>query len=68
MHEFILRYGYLALFLGSVLEGESVLIAAGFLPLAEGVGIHVESSVGSRQLAARSVGLKTANCKLTTKD
>ncbi len=31
MHEFILRYGYLALFLGSVLEGESVLIAAGFL-------------------------------------
>lgn len=31
MHEFILRYGYVALFLGSVLEGESVLIAAGFL-------------------------------------
>jgi membrane protein DedA with SNARE-associated domain len=31
MHEFIIRYGYAALFLGSVLEGESVLIAAGFL-------------------------------------
>jgi membrane protein DedA with SNARE-associated domain len=31
MHEFIVTYGYLALFLGSVLEGESILIAAGFL-------------------------------------
>ncbi len=31
MQEFIVNYGYLALFFGSVLEGESVLIAAGFL-------------------------------------
>jgi membrane protein DedA with SNARE-associated domain len=31
MQEFIVKYGYLALFMGSVLEGESVLIAAGFL-------------------------------------
>lgn len=31
MQEFIAEYGYLALFFGSVLEGESILIAAGFL-------------------------------------
>jgi membrane protein DedA with SNARE-associated domain len=31
MQEFIIKFGYLALFLGSILEGESFLIAAGFL-------------------------------------
>jgi membrane protein DedA with SNARE-associated domain len=31
MHDFIMQFGYPALFLGSLLEGESVLIAAGFL-------------------------------------
>lgn len=31
MHEFVANYGYAALFLGSILEGESTLIAAGFL-------------------------------------
>ncbi len=31
MQEFIMEFGYLALFFGSVLEGESVVIAAGFL-------------------------------------
>jgi membrane protein DedA with SNARE-associated domain len=31
MQEFIIKFGYPALFLGALLEGESVLIAAGFL-------------------------------------
>jgi len=31
MHDLIINFGYPALFLGSLLEGESVLIAAGFL-------------------------------------
>ncbi|NIN01379.1 MAG: DedA family protein [candidate division Zixibacteria bacterium] len=31
MQDFIMRFGYPALFLGSLLEGESALIAAGFL-------------------------------------
>ena len=31
MHDLIIQFGYPALFLGSLLEGESVLIAAGFL-------------------------------------
>lgn len=31
MQEFVANYGYPALFLGSILEGESTLIAAGFL-------------------------------------
>jgi membrane protein DedA with SNARE-associated domain len=31
MQEFVANYGYVALFLGSILEGESTLIAAGFL-------------------------------------
>lgn len=31
VHDFIMKFGYPALFLGSLLEGESVLIAAGLL-------------------------------------
>jgi membrane protein DedA with SNARE-associated domain len=31
MHDFIMKFGYPALFLGTLLEGESVLIAAGVL-------------------------------------